>query len=302
VVALRGLGLEVHAVRNRGYRLPAPCEPLDAAVIRAALGDDARRRIRHIEAVWSIESTNAALLARADLPFGLADVLAAEYQSAGRGRLGRTWRAPLGGAICLSIGWRFPQLPPDLGALELAVGVCALRALRAHPGLALKWPNDLTVDDRKLGGILIEMRAESAGPAYVVAGIGINVALGAKLAEQITATGTRPADLASLGAAPERRNAIIAALVSEVVDGLARFQLEGLRPFAAEWRAADALCGRPVKVLAVGNVSHGIARGIDASGALLVETPQGVQKLFSGDVSVRVAEAESDRAEAESDR
>lgn len=318
VVALRGLGVEVHAVRNRGYRLPSPGEPLDAAAVRAALTDEARRRVRQIDTVWSVDSTNAALLARADLPFGCADALAAEYQTAGRGRLGRAWLAPPGGAICLSLGWRFPQLPRDLGALGLAVGVCALRALRgcipsealraaAHGeqqarndaaaggrvrgSVALKWPNDLTVEDRKLGGILIEMRAESAGPAYVVVGIGLNVALGGKLIEEIAAAGTLPTDLASLGATPARRNAVIAALIAEIVAGLAQFQQDGLRPFADEWRAADALRGRPVVVrTAAETVSHGIARGIDASGALLVETPQGLQKLISGDVSVRAVD------------
>ncbi|MGB6450350.1 MAG: HTH domain-containing protein, partial [Steroidobacteraceae bacterium] len=93
VVSLRERGLAVHAVRNRGYRLAEPCEPLDAAKIRAALRAGAQRRIRRIEAVWSLESTNAALLERTDLPPGLADVLLAEHQTAGRGRRGRVWLA-----------------------------------------------------------------------------------------------------------------------------------------------------------------------------------------------------------------
>jgi BirA family transcriptional regulator, biotin operon repressor / biotin---[acetyl-CoA-carboxylase] ligase len=299
VVALRELGLEVHAVRNRGYRLPIPCEPLDAAAIHAALPDAVRRRIRHLETVWSVESTNSALLARTDLPPGLADILVAEYQTAGRGRRGRTWLAPPGGAICLSLGWSFPQLPRDLSALGLAVGVCALRALRrriprasspAKPlagPLALKWPNDLTLDDRKLGGILIEMRAESEGPTYVVIGIGINVALGAGLVEQVAATGTHATDLAAAGADPRERNAIIAALAEELLGGLVVFQQEGLRPFAAEWKAADALLGRPITVQTGETRTKGVARGIDASGTLLVETAQGLQRLISGDVSVR---------------
>ncbi|MGH8259123.1 MAG: biotin--[acetyl-CoA-carboxylase] ligase [Steroidobacteraceae bacterium] len=311
VVALRALGLEVHAVRNRGYRLPIPCEPLDAAAIRAALAVEVRRRIRRLETVWTVESTNAALLTRTDLPAGLADVFAAEYQTAGRGRLGRAWLAPPGGAICLSIGWSFPQLPRDLAALGLAIGVCALRALRgsvpeeprAAPGglrsgeaaaglrrLSLKWPNDLTIGDRKLGGILIEMRAESAGPTYVVIGIGVNLALGARLAEQVAATGTLAVDLASTGAEPGRRNAIIAALCGELIGGLTRFQQDGLRPFADEWAAADSLRDRAVSARTGEQTLRGIARGIDASGALLVETPQGLQKLLSGDVTVRPAE------------
>ena len=293
VRVLRELGLSVHAVPHRGYRLPVPCEPLEPASIRAALSPQLRRRIHRLEAVWSVESTNAVLLARSDLPPELADILIAEYQTAGRGRLGRTWHAPPGGSISMSIGWTFPELPPDLAALGLAVGVCALRAL-PQGGLALKWPNDLIFDDRKLGGILIEMRAESAGPTYVVVGLGINLVLGAKLLEQVAATGTRATDLASAGADTRRRNALAASLAGEIVEGLARFRHEGLRPFLDEWRAADSLCGRPVTVRTSQTSQaswQGIARGIDASGALLVETAQGMQKVLSGDISVRVADA-----------
>jgi BirA family transcriptional regulator, biotin operon repressor / biotin---[acetyl-CoA-carboxylase] ligase len=289
VVSLRGLGLAVHAVRNRGYRLPAPCEPLDPEQIRAALRGAVRERIRRIEVVWSLESTNGALLERTDLIPGRVDVLLAEYQSAGRGRRGRTWLAPLGGAICLSLGWSFPDVPRDLPALGLAVGVCARRVLagRCRELITLKWPNDLTIADRKLGGILIEMRAESDGPAYVVIGLGVNVALGKRLREQVEATGTLPTDLEAAGADPVLRNAIVADLVSEIVEGLATFQREGLRPFIEEWREADALRGRSVTVQSGEESTRGIARGIDVSGALLVETPGGVQKLISGEVSVR---------------
>jgi len=286
---LKGLGLAVQAVRNRGYRLAAPCEPLDPEQIRAALRRAVREHIRRIEVVWSLASTNAALLERTDVPRGTADVLLAEHQSAGRGRRGRTWLAPLGGAICLSLGWSFPEVPRDLAALGLAVGVCARRALgeQCRESIQLKWPNDLTIADRKLGGILIEMRAESGGPAYVVIGLGINVALGKRMREQVQATGTLPTDLEAAGADPAPRNAIAADLVSEIVAGLARFQREGLRPFIEEWKQSDALRGRPISVHSGEATTRGVARGIDASGALLVETPHGLRKLISGEVSVR---------------
>lgn len=292
VVSLREGGLVVHAVRNRGYRLAAPCEPLDAAKIRAALRSGVRERIRDIETAWSLESTNAALLARTDLAPGQADVLLAEYQTAGRGRRGRAWLAPPGGAICLTLAWSFREVPRDLGALALAVGVCVLRALRrrVEEPIALKWPNDLMLGDRKLAGILIEMRAESGGPTYVVIGIGINVALGAAVLERIAAAGTRATDLKSAGADPAPRNAIVAELIGEMVPGLAVFEREGLRPFVEEWKAADALRGRAVRVQAGEMSARGIARGIDIGGALLVETPQGLRKFISGEVSVRPEE------------
>ncbi len=116
----------------------------------------------------------------------LARCCSRNIKPAGRGRRGRAWLAPPGGSICLSLSWTFREVPADLSALGLVVGVCKLRALR-ELGIAaakLKWPNDILVDDRKLGGILIELRAESDGPVYVVIGIGLNVAPGRTSADE----------------------------------------------------------------------------------------------------------------------
>ena len=287
--ALRALGATLHAVRNRGYRLAERSDPLDAARIRTALGREARERVARIETVWSLPSTNTRLLERADPAGDSSEVLLAEYQTAGRGRLGRAWLAPPGGAVCLSVSWTFREAPRDLGALGLVIGVCALRTLRGLrvADAALKWPNDLLVGGRKIGGVLIELRAESAGPACVVIGIGLNVALGAMLLEKIAATGTEATDLASAGIAAASRNAVAAALVSDCLRGLIDFERSGLRPFLEEWRAADALSGRPVHVSAAGGTARGLARGIDLHGALVVETAQGLRRFVSGDVSVR---------------
>jgi BirA family transcriptional regulator, biotin operon repressor / biotin---[acetyl-CoA-carboxylase] ligase len=289
VAALRSLGATVHAVRNRGYRLAYGCQPLDAKEVRGHLAHEAREHVARIDATWSLDSTNTTLLARPNPRGGTAEVLLAEYQRAGRGRRGRAWLAPPGGAICLSISWTFPEVPQDLGALGLVIGVCALRALREHGagGVGLKWPNDLLIGERKLGGVLIDLRAESAGPAYVVIGIGLNLALGPALLEQIAQSGTAATDLASAVQPVPARNALAAALVSACVRGLVEFEREGLKPFIEEWHAADALRGRAVNVSAAEGVARGIARGIDLRGALMVETPQGVQRFISGDVTVR---------------
>jgi BirA family biotin operon repressor/biotin-[acetyl-CoA-carboxylase] ligase len=181
-------------------------------------------------------------------------------------------------------------VPRDLGALGLVIGVCALRALGRLEvaDVQLKWPNDLVIEGRKLGGILIELRAEAAGPACVVIGIGLNVALGAPLLEQIAATGLVPIDLAGAGMkASYQRNAVVAALLDAFVQGLLEFEREGLKPFVVQWMEADALRGRPVTVSEAEGATKGVARGIDLDGALLVETPQGLLRFISGDVSVR---------------
>lgn len=288
--SLRALGTALEAVRNRGYRLGHPSEPLEAARIRAALPREVRGRIVRLETLWSTASTNTALLARENPRPGTSEVLLAEFQSAGRGRRGRTWLAPPGAGICLSLNWTFPEAPPELGALGLVIGVCVLRALKelAAKDLALKWPNDLLASGKKLGGVLIELRGESAGPACVVIGIGLNVALGAELLRKIEATGVLATDLAGAGLKSGSRNAVVAGIVSACVRGLTEFERQALKPFLEEWRAADALAGKEVNVSGAQGVAAGVARGIDLHGALLLETPQGlVQRFISGDVSVR---------------
>jgi BirA family biotin operon repressor/biotin-[acetyl-CoA-carboxylase] ligase len=293
VKSLRDLGATLHAVRNRGYRLAKSSEPLVAERILEKLSEAVRKQVRSLEVAWTVGSTNTELLSRANPPNGSSEVMLAEYQTAGRGRRGRAWLAPPGGAICLSLSWTFRDVPADLGALGLVIGVCELRALHALgvTGAKLKWPNDVLVDERKLGGILIELRAESAGPACVVIGIGLNVALGAPLLAQIAETGIAATDLVTAGLVEPSRNSVAGALVDSCIRGLQEFERDGLRPFVENWRDADALQGKMVDVRgAVGEVTRGLARGVDLHGALLVETAEeGLKKFVSGDVSVRVS-------------
>jgi BirA family biotin operon repressor/biotin-[acetyl-CoA-carboxylase] ligase len=287
--ALRDLGTPMEAIRNRGYRLASAGEPLTASRIRETLSRTVRDRVQRLDVAWSLGSTNTELVSRPNPPPGHTEILLAEFQTAGRGRRGRSWFAPPGGAVCLSLSWTFPDMPRDAGALGLAVGVCVLRGLEPFgvPDARLKWPNDVLVADRKLGGILIELRAESDGPACAVVGIGLNVALGAELLEKIAGLGLPGTDLTSVVRAPVSRNVLTANLVEACVRGLLEFEQEGLRPFIEEWRHADALRGRPVTVQVGEESARGIARSIDLSGALLVETPHGLKKFFSGEVTVR---------------
>jgi BirA family biotin operon repressor/biotin-[acetyl-CoA-carboxylase] ligase len=293
VKSLRELGATLHAVRNRGYRLAKASEPLAEPRILEKLSAAVRERVRSLEVAWTVGSTNTELLSRPNPPNGSSEVMLAEYQAAGRGRRGRAWLAPPGGAICLSLSWTFRDVPADLGALGLVIGVCELRALRelGVSGAKLKWPNDVLVDERKLGGILLELRAESGGPACVVIGIGLNVALGAPVLAKIAETGIAATDLVTAGLADPARNVVAGALVDSCIRGLLEFERDGLRPFIENWRDADALQGKMVDVRgAVGEVTRGLARGVDLHGALLVETAdEGLKKFVSGDVSVRVS-------------
>lgn len=281
-------GIELDAQPGRGYRIAAPLDLLDAAAIRAALGQSAAARLRRLEVHEALDSTSDRLLAVEDLPAGRFDACLAEFQNAGRGRRGRRWLAPFASGLCLSVNWQFQDAPAALGALSLAAGVAALRALRrlGCAGLALKWPNDLVHGDRKLGGILIDLRGEAAGPATVVVGIGINLCLPPAAQERLRAEGVAATDLAALGVRPARA-AAAAALLDELALALQEFEARGMAAFADEWRDADALRGRPVRVLQGDRAVEGIARGVDADGALLLDADGARRRILSGEVSVR---------------
>jgi BirA family biotin operon repressor/biotin-[acetyl-CoA-carboxylase] ligase len=268
-----------------------PTDLLDAVAIRDALPQFAAGRLRHLEVHGELASTNDQLLEVAGLPAGRFDACLAEYQTAGRGRRGRRWLAPVASGLCLSVNWTFRDAPATLSALSLAAGVAILRALRGLgiDGLGLKWPNDVVQGGRKLGGILIDMRSESAGPVYVVVGVGINVRLPQQVLAELRAEGTEATDLSNLRDEPPRRNALAAALVNELSLAFEEFAARGLAAFADEWRAADALAGQPVRILQGTQALEGFARGVDADGALLLDTGGTQRRVLSGEVSVRLA-------------
>jgi BirA family biotin operon repressor/biotin-[acetyl-CoA-carboxylase] ligase len=292
---LRQRGTQIEAITHRGYRLALPASPLRLEQILSRLSPDTRARLREARCVDETASTNSVLLERGAPPPGQFDFLSAEYQNAGRGRMGRSWLAPPAGAICLSWSWCFEGMSQGLGALSLATGVAVLRALTSLgvSGVQLKWPNDLVTAEGKLGGILIEIRSEAAGPLHVVAGLGLNVTIGQTMREFIGASGLRPVDLAQLvpGGTPPPREALVAAILEQNVLLLRDFARDGFAATLAEYQAADALRGRAVRLLGGSQaLSEGIARGVDVDGALLVERDGQLHRVVAGEVSVRPGE------------
>ncbi len=283
-------GLEVVAVPGLGYRLKSPLDLLAEQELRAQLGSVVADRLRHLELHDEIDSTNDRLLAAIDLPCGRFDACLAEFQRAGRGRRGRAWIAPFASGLCLSVNWRFPEMPPQLASLSLVAGVAARRALGrvGVEDVALKWPNDLLRGGGKLGGILCELRAESAGPAYIVIGIGLNVCLPVGAAEAIGVSGLPPADLAGHAVGKTGFRAELAgALLNQLVLALMEFEHAGLAPFREEWSAVDALRGQPVSLHHAEGIRSGTAEGIDEDGALIFEAAGVRERVVSGEVSLR---------------
>src|SRR6185436_15621307 len=216
VEQLRELGVTLDAQTSKGYRLSPGVSALDADRIREWLPAAVRARIETLQVEWSLYSTNTKLLDALPPAAGAAAVMLAEHQWGGRGRRGRGWVAPPGGAISLSVAWQYQDMPADLSALSLVTGlavVTAMESLGVHD-VRLKWPNDLVTERGKLGGILIEMRAESGGPVHVVIGIGINVMLDDVARDEIARTGNVADDLRAHGVPVPDRNGIVAALVA----------------------------------------------------------------------------------------
>jgi BirA family biotin operon repressor/biotin-[acetyl-CoA-carboxylase] ligase len=242
-----------------------------------------------------VDSTNSRLMAALPPPAGLADAVLSELQHAGRGRRGRSWIAPFGAGITLSMAWTSAESAGTLSALSLAVGVAISRALSraGAAGVRLKWPNDIWFRDRKIGGVLIEIKAEAGGPAHVVIGVGINVLLTAAARREIEAGGARVAAVADACAATVSRNLVAGAILDELLSMLGRFERDGFGAFREAWTALDALSGRAVRVLSGGSAISGTARGVDSDGALLLETPDGVRRFVSGEASLRVDEGDT---------
>jgi BirA family biotin operon repressor/biotin-[acetyl-CoA-carboxylase] ligase len=292
VERLRALSVDVQALPRRGYRLPYPMELLDARRIGAELDPHRMRQLRKLDLKFEVDSTNTRLLGAAPPPAGSADVCLCEVQHAGRGRRGRRWIAPFGTGVALSVAWTFSDGARSLPGLSLGVGVAVARALAraGAQGVALKWPNDVWFEDRKIGGVLIELRAEASGPAHVVIGVGINVALPAAARREIEAGGARVAAVADACAAPPSRNLVAGAILDELLSMLEQFEHQGFAAFRGAWMALDALSGRPARVLLGDAVISGTARGVDLEGALLLDTGDGVQRFVSGETSLRMIE------------
>lgn len=283
---LPDLGIEVESASGRGYRIPGGLDLLDESVIRAGLSDPARAAIDRLDVYGSVDSTNRIAMEMAELHPDQAFLCLAEFQSAGRGRRGRSWFSPYGGSLYLSLTYESPGGLAELEGLSLAVGVAACRALRRSgvTGVELKWPNDLIAKDGKLAGILVEVAGEADGPCQAIIGIGVNVRLPQDAGSSIDQAFT---DLRRLGAGQLTRNALAAALINELTVELAQYRQHGFAPLREEWESYHAWQNRPVVVISGDRQRPGVAVGVTSTGALRLRTPEGEDIVNGGEVSLR---------------
>lgn len=285
IQALQQLGIDCYSVSGKGYRLAKPIELLEQQSILDAMHDAGRKLVSQIELHPEIPSTNRYLMDHLGPTMISGHACLVERQTAGRGRRGRPWVSPFARNIYLSYYWRFDISPERLSGLGLAVGVGVIRALNqlGIESAKLKWPNDILWQGRKLAGILLEMSGEMAGPYHVVVGVGLNVNMSDGDAEI-----DQPwVDLNEIKGEIVSRNRVAGVLLSQLMQVTSEFQQHGLSPFMEEWAAADAFAGQAVLIHMADQQIPGEARGIDASGAILVETEAGLRRFHSGEVSLR---------------
>ena len=229
-----------------------------------------------MEWVEQTGSTNADLLLAARAGQLSPQVLVAQRQTAGRGRMGRVWRSAPGSSLTFSLGLCLE--PVQWSGLSLAVGVALAQAL--HPDVRLKWPNDLWWQERKLAGILIET-THRGNSHYAVIGVGLNIA-------------EPPEDPAGLAGPvawvrefwPEAHvDAVLERVLLPLARAMKQFESLGFAAFQAAFEQRDALRGRQV---GLSDGTQGIAQGVDTQAALLVHTVHGVQAVTTSEVSVRV--------------
>ncbi|ETX09936.1 biotin--protein ligase [Marinomonas ushuaiensis DSM 15871] len=279
---LEAIGVTVHSVKGRGYRLPSVIELLSESSLRdCGLPDTV-----NVELAFETESTNQDAKRYINEGKPLPALISVERQTKGKGRRGRHWESGVAKNLTLSFAWRFENGPSVVEGLSLAAGVAVARVLKKMgiPNPGLKWPNDIQVDGQKICGILLEMVADQ-DVCDVIIGIGLNIEMDEAFMVSVDQPWT---DLVSRVEPRPSRNTILAELTKELVGVCELFEGgHGMKHFQHHWQAYDVLFNQFVTVSSVAQQRQGIARGIDSKGALLIEENGELIALHGGEISVR---------------
>lgn len=261
--------------QHQGYRLNFPLILFDKQKIESLLKEP---RIT-LEIFENIPSTSDYLTNKTSLKN--INVCLAEYQSRGRGRLGRAWLSPFGQNIYCSFSYIFNKDMSEMSGLSLVIGILTVRALESlSPKLKflLKWPNDIYLNNQKMGGILINLIAEAHGSCTAIMSMGLNI----NMKDRELAGVNQP--WTSLEHALNEkldRNMIIVRIIQSILKGMDVFQEKGIEPFLLEWKQYDLLENKKVSINTGTEIVSGLAKGINPQGCLLLELPSGNLEKFS---------------------
>lgn len=294
--ALQKMGLDIFCVRGKGYRLANPLELLDQDKIEARIKE--QDHDIHVSTLIKTVSTSTRTkrFLNSKEPPPLPFAIAAEWQSEGRGRMGRPWVSPFGRSLSFSYSEEIDLPAAQLSGLSLLVGIVIAKALTKYGAedIGLKWPNDIICrggefKGNKLGGILIEISGEAEGPSLVTVGVGINLNVPEKEMQKVDQPWVNlvdllPGDHVTL---PISRNDLLADILVEIKNHITKFTETGLSQYLEEWKQYDDLYGEKVYVIHPRQNYHGVANGISKNGGLCLLTQNGILEINSGEVKVR---------------
>lgn len=280
---LEDLGVEIYSIRGRGYRIPGGLDLLCEKEIVTGCDETVSSGLRSLRLERVTDSTN--LMAMRDVQSGDAHgtLYLSEYQSAGRGRRGRTWVSPFACNLYFSLVWRFSDGVAGLEGLSLVVGLSLAKALSGATGtpVQMKWPNDLLINNRKLAGILLEMHGDASGECQVVIGVGINIAMPEQTDDKIDQPWV------NLQSGSISRNQLMSTILNALVPDLETFRSDGFEAFRDQWHEYHAFQNQEVSLFHGSNETRGRCIGVDSRGALGIELDDGVSWYHAGEVSVR---------------
>lgn len=277
VDTLEDYGVAIFSVKGRGYKLANPISLIESSRLIQSIDN----RCFYFD---EIPSTNGFMLSHtSELKSG--DLCVAEYQSAGRGRRGRTWVSPYGHHLYFSQFWSFPQGMAQAMGLSLVVACSLVEVLKSFgvENVGVKWPNDIYLNFKKLAGILIEMSGQADSECQLIIGIGVNMAMSEDQGKGIDQPWS---DLSGLVCIPNKTDLVIA-LHKQLKRDIQLFEREGLVAFKTRWQQADLFYGKEIRLLMGENHVDGICSGIDEQGAVLLETADGIHVYIGGEISLR---------------
>lgn len=281
-------GVVIDSVTGKGYRLHSPIQWLNKEQVWSKISSSVQQHISSFDVLQFVSSTNDVVAKNLAQQHQSGIICITEMQGAGRGRRGREWLSPPAGNFYGSVGWIFNDGFSVIEGLSLAVGVAIIKAMESvgASDLELKWPNDVLHQGKKIAGILIEMTGEVGGACQVVVGVGVNLQLPEVIKQQITQPVT---DLYSICGHAVDRQIITAEIISEIISLLSDYDKTGFSKWQNEWLSYDAFKNKPILIIGMQEPLHGIARGVDEHGNLLLETEGEMMKVYGGEVSLRQA-------------
>ncbi len=282
---LRCAGYQIESSPSKGYTFVSAPDILFSGVIKSDLETHIfGQQVIYHEEVHSTQDIAKTLASQGAVE---GTIVTTEIQTGGRGRIGRAWKS-LPESVCFSIILRPDIQPPEALKLPLIAGVAVAQAIQRVTNLSpkLKWPNDIFLQDRKVGGILTEMSAEMDRLDWVIVGIGLNVnAPRESFSDEISEIAT---SLRIENSNPVPRVKLLQTLLAELEMLYVEFREYGFEQIREKWKVLSNTVGEQVVISSSAGEMAGLAVDIDSDGALIIRTEDGsLEKIIAGDVRLR---------------